>query len=298
MIPDPYKKTIKIPVRVNNGKLEFFYGGKLPKLSDGTIGDLIVPSYALKDERKVKLLDREIEIKLMPAGTILMARMDPKGDDHKKKGIQYKLTYPNNIKDAFIEFRLEGALFINLRSTKKGALRDCECSIPALEKKANSVNHAYTMISEHFETHRRSHSGNVFEKIFYYDHQDRLRQLKYLRRHFEAEYEQELIILNQEWWYQKDNNTSEQVWALIEKRDASNFVIYCINQNSIVDSEFPFNSHIKAIEWLNGQGYNEFDTEKTPEKIVQPIPPYKKISGEIIKFYFQISFENEKQRLD
>jgi hypothetical protein len=119
--------------------------------------------------------------------------------------------------------------------------------------------------------------------------------LKYLRKHFEAEYEQELIILNQKWWYQKDINTSEQVWALIEKRGESNFVIYSINQNSIVNAEFPFNSHINAVEWLNGQGYNEFDTEKTPEKIVQPIPPYKGMNGKTIKFDFQVPHKTEKQ---
>jgi hypothetical protein len=37
--------------------------------------------------------------------------------------------------------------------------------IPALEKSAESLNHAFTLISEVFETKRRSHSGNVFERV-------------------------------------------------------------------------------------------------------------------------------------
>ncbi|QTA88378.1 hypothetical protein [Desulfonema magnum] len=45
MTPDPFKKTVKIPVKVVNGELKFFYGGDLPKLEDGTVGDLIVPFF-------------------------------------------------------------------------------------------------------------------------------------------------------------------------------------------------------------------------------------------------------------
>jgi len=296
MIPDPYKKTVKIPIRVKKGKFYFIYGGKTLKLSDGTIGDLIVPRYAVNDERKLNFLEREIEEIFLPEQTILMVQIAPKGNDAEKPEIQYKPTYPHNRERAFIEICLKDTLCINLRSTKKGELLDCECLIPALaNEEAKSVNHAYSLISEHFETHRRSHSGNVFEKVYYFDNKWTLRQLEYLRCQFEAEYEQELIILNQKWWYKKDTKNSEQVWALIEKRDESNFVVYCINQNSIVYAEFYFNNHIGAIEWLNEQDYNEFDTEKAPDKIIQPRPPYKKMNGETIRLDFQISYEEEKQ---
>ena len=40
------KKTIRIPVRIRTkGGIEYFYGGALPEISDGTIGDLVVPGH-------------------------------------------------------------------------------------------------------------------------------------------------------------------------------------------------------------------------------------------------------------
>ena len=58
MIPDPYKKTVQIPVRLVEGKLRFFYGGPIPSISDGAIGELVVPEYAVKNEYKLNLIRR------------------------------------------------------------------------------------------------------------------------------------------------------------------------------------------------------------------------------------------------
>lgn len=33
--PDPFAKTVKIPVRIKDGKVEFIYGGALPELKKG-----------------------------------------------------------------------------------------------------------------------------------------------------------------------------------------------------------------------------------------------------------------------
>jgi hypothetical protein len=42
----------------------------------------------------------------------------------------------------------------------------CVCTIPSLNMEAESLNHAFTIISEAYETKRRSHSGNVFERAY------------------------------------------------------------------------------------------------------------------------------------
>ena len=46
---------------------------------------------------------------------------------------------------------------------------NCPIDIPFLNKKAVSVNQAYTIISTEFEKYRRSHTGNVFNKVYYKD---------------------------------------------------------------------------------------------------------------------------------
>ena len=48
---DSLNKTVSIPIRYANGKIEYFYGGKLPKLKDGVIGELILPAYAVEDKK-------------------------------------------------------------------------------------------------------------------------------------------------------------------------------------------------------------------------------------------------------
>jgi len=63
-----------------------------------------------------------------------------------------------------VEVQLQEVLKLRLRGSKTPALCACKCKIPCLEDtEAVSLNHAYTLISSHFETKRISHSGNVFQ---------------------------------------------------------------------------------------------------------------------------------------
>ena len=56
-----------------------------------------------------------------------------------------------------------------VRGDQEARLCPCVCAIPSLDKKAQSLNHAFTLISEAYETLRRSHSGNVFERVYAQD---------------------------------------------------------------------------------------------------------------------------------
>ncbi len=80
-------------------------------------------------------------------------------------GTLYQVRWP--IPDSFlIEFQLIEDLKIHLLGgTKRGTLADCKCGIPALSREAASVNHAYTLISNIYEPHRKGHGGNVFQKV-------------------------------------------------------------------------------------------------------------------------------------
>lgn len=56
---------------------------------------------------------------------------------------------------------------LHLKGDKEPSLEDCKCRIPVLNADARSLNHAYTLLSTAFETHRISHSGNVFTHVFF-----------------------------------------------------------------------------------------------------------------------------------
>ena len=50
--------------------------------------------------------------------------------------------------------------------SERAKLSECRCGIFLLQKEARSLNHAFTLLSEHFETERLSHTGNVFRQGF------------------------------------------------------------------------------------------------------------------------------------
>ena len=171
MIPDPFEKTVCIPIKFHNGKIEFLYGGPIPELDEGTIGDLVVPEYCLSDKEKLKILSKENVIELLPEGSRLMVSINPK---HSLNNNNSKLLYLNKHnthpphQGYLAEIILSQPLFLKLRGTKSAVLKECECTIPALPKEnVKSVNHAYSLLSSKFETTRLSHTGNVFDKVYF-----------------------------------------------------------------------------------------------------------------------------------
>ncbi|HEY9692442.1 MAG TPA: Shedu immune nuclease family protein [Oculatellaceae cyanobacterium] len=64
----------------------------------------------------------------------------------------------------YILISLKEDLELNIET---GKLHRCSCYIPALDTTAQSINHAATLISEAFETHRKSHTKDVFRDVFF-----------------------------------------------------------------------------------------------------------------------------------
>ena len=75
LIPDPYSKQIKIPIKITNGKVQFFNGRELPKLKDGTIGDLLIHSLAVEDPVWISEFMRERIVVALPEGTCLLVQI-------------------------------------------------------------------------------------------------------------------------------------------------------------------------------------------------------------------------------
>jgi hypothetical protein len=292
VIPDPYAKTTLVPVKVINGKLQFFYGGEIPKLKEGTICDLIVSSYAIEDERELALLGRERVESFIEDGNSLMAQVYVKNANdldqelmRSLKKVPCKLASLSTSR--FVEIKLSEDLNIKLRSIKKAELLDCECKIPSLPHlEPKSINHAYTLISQNYEKHRRSHAGNVFDKVFYHD--DELwRPLADLRDSFEARNEAAFISLRKKWWFKRQEVPEAIVWASVEQKTESFFIVYCIRSDSCIVSQNYFTEMDAAVKHISLNGFGEFRPTYAPEEDIPPVAPYRALDGKTVEISIQ-----------
>lgn len=197
---DRYDKTVVIPAKYVNGKFQYFYGGYLPEFQDGTIIDLVVPEYAIKDTDFLKVLNTGHSEVLLPKGETIYAAVSSRQIPERLRNLSLSIKsliqgsvstviaslFPDSL---FVEILLDEPLYLELRGTKHGRLKPVKCSIPSLKKEARSLNHAYYLISEIFEPDRISHAGSVFQKMMYIDSRTHCSTLDDLRNDLEARYE-------------------------------------------------------------------------------------------------------------
>jgi hypothetical protein len=189
---------VRIPVRIEKGKVTFFYPGSLPRIREGAVGDLVIDRIFLLDEAELKRLGHQEDYPLLTAGTVLRAVVDPKQDI---TGAVTRKSSPEGMENVaathFVEVTLQDALMLRLRGTKPGVLRAARCRIPALGLEASTLNRAYSLIAEHFEPWRSSTAGNVFRKLYYRstrNGQPYWRKLDVLRKAAEADLEARLYL--------------------------------------------------------------------------------------------------------
>lgn len=191
MIPDPLKKTIKVPIKIVDGQVQYFYGGELPKIANIS-GDLVIPAFALLDPVQAEELSQQDGSEMLPAGSELMINVNV---DTYAEGVLTEARNPWPLlpvapKVGFVKVRLEEPLYLWHRGTKTSQLSPCRCSFPDLKQEATSLNHAYTIASKKFETKRTSNTGNVFRHV-YYKGNNGWEQLEWLRERLDAKFEYE-----------------------------------------------------------------------------------------------------------
>jgi len=165
-IPDPYERTVLMPVKIVNGVPIPFYGGEWPLIEEGTIGDLVLPAFAFKDPRDATLFSVPLIVPILEKGERLLAGLKPTAHLEEIRRLDRLIPKAAHF-EGFAEIHLAQELRLRLRGTKKASLEPCDCWIPVLGKTVSSVNEAYTVLSNHYEPHRRSHTGNVFQLTFY-----------------------------------------------------------------------------------------------------------------------------------
>jgi hypothetical protein len=197
-VPDPAERTVRIPIEIRQGRVEFYFGGGLPKLREGALGELIVSAWAILDEKMRKKLLEDRSVPILKKGTSIYVQLSRNAIDVEGSQSLVWDKAPPLGEHLMAEVRLLDTLLLKMRGTKQPSLEEVRCEIPALDgSKADSVNHAYTRLSEHFEPHRRSHTANVFDKVFIKDPKGKYRPLRHLREDREALHEARFGAENQ-----------------------------------------------------------------------------------------------------
>lgn len=186
-------ETISVPVRVReDGRVEFYYGGALPKTEDGTIGMLQVPKRSITDHEMIRRLKEDrIELFLEPRSIVMFAINGKDTPEKLKKYLRHARTVGINVPNVVHVVQVElGESPLNLRisGANRARLQPVECWIPALKTNAKSLNHAYRLVSEQFEPKRISHTGNVFE-VGYFEREEDWISLEYHRDSMKDRYD-------------------------------------------------------------------------------------------------------------
>jgi hypothetical protein len=146
---------------------------ELPGFVEGATGEILIIPLFVSDVSRLKGMEAERELDFLPEKTELLVRVN---DKKVPEDLRRFLHQEPELIDgyALVKIILLTKQKLHIRPGKEGNLPDCACVIPALRElnvdwEAESINHAYKLISERFEPHRRSYGGNVFDKVYYYD---------------------------------------------------------------------------------------------------------------------------------
>ncbi len=175
-------RELHIPIVIKDGIFFLRNGEALPDFREGTEAELRIAASSLTEPSRIGQFLSESTKPFLPAHSPLGAEVKP--DDASvelKKHVVNCFTGSRYI--SLVPFVVTEEMKITLTAGKKGRLVDCKCFIPSLNLEVNSINEAYTRISQAFEPARRSHTGNVFAKVF--STQPTLRSLDSIRREIE-----------------------------------------------------------------------------------------------------------------
>ncbi len=179
-------RRISLPVQRVNGQWEFLYGGDVP-LPDGAIAELVVDSGSIRDRDFLNLISQELAVQVLPLGTPLLVALSDQSHGWQQAEAQPRPTIPLQFlppgSTRFITVHIgpkskrqsdlfsadEGGLWLRQTGLDRCELECSPILMPegCAKAVAQSPNHAFTMLSEQYEQHRLSHTGNAYTQFFY-----------------------------------------------------------------------------------------------------------------------------------
>lgn len=203
---NPIPKRIKLPVHRVNGQWEFFYGGAVPA-PDGTQAEMVIDSARITDPDFLHRVTQRVVSHCLPLGTRLMVALSIRGltghdvfyqpNGLGLKSIKVNGSHLPSISTQFVPvtlgqvrrtpttemFEEDGGLWMVASGLGECELFSSSVDFPEELKMENaqSLNHAFTKLSERFETHRLSHTGSVYSRVFYLESDKHWYPLEYLK---------------------------------------------------------------------------------------------------------------------
>jgi hypothetical protein len=208
-------KTIRVPVTLVEGRWEFLYGGDV-KVKDGASGELHLDQMHFSDKKFLKALTAKRRVAILQAGTELRVALTIKpGLDAAlsslllpRDGTRYTHSSKLSVDTRFVPIHLggptdaqrkkkveQGGLFLLLEGMEPRAIESGMVTLPAAPdlEPVDSLNYTFTRLSEVFEPWRKAHTGSIYERVFYLDHDGFWYPLKDLRDRALVSAERKLI---------------------------------------------------------------------------------------------------------
>lgn len=218
------KPRCRLPVRFCDGKIELEYGGCIP-VADGQIAELIVEENAILDPDLLRNLRKREAIQALPQGTELRVQLAVKEFEGVSKEKQRYLCdwkswttdivpfgikhwssgqvrfFPLHLGAATVRQAKDpdqkaGGLWMIIEGRRVKALQSSRFDLPECisDNPATSLNHAFTLLSEAYEPWRISHTGSVYDRIFYKGSGKHWFPLSTLRDYELAQHDQEIAL--------------------------------------------------------------------------------------------------------
>ena len=216
MYDQDWTRKLTLPVKMVNGQWEFLFGGAVP-VKEGTVAELTFPLDRITDAEFAKRVTAESTVKVLPAGTKLYVALSDRASalqpanlfEHIDIDYQYlprgyarflpiTIGPPTDLQTkqpGLFEKEKEGGLFLRQIGLDRTELLSSSIKLPEgfAAPFAQSLNHAFTLLSERYETHRLSHTGNVYTSMYYQESNGRWYPLDLLREGVRADAERQVI---------------------------------------------------------------------------------------------------------
>lgn len=190
-----WTEKVTLPIKRVLGRWEFLYGGDIP-VKDGAIGELALRTRDITDDKFKQRVTQEVVVRVLSEGTELCVALSDRGASFRRSlgnwpdkifdqlppgttRIERVTLGPVKKKKTDKQLDLKevdgkGGLWLKVKGLERCELQGSTVLMPAgfADASAISLNHAFTLLSERYETHRLSHTGNVYERFFYKESDD------------------------------------------------------------------------------------------------------------------------------
>lgn len=220
-------RRLRIPVRLVDGMWECSFGGQVP-VKEATEADLVIERQSIEDKAFLQMMERKARHKVLEEGTPLLISLTIKPENSPPGHLKPCLKRYDELRGMiatefldtwnpstlfFVEVKLagpderqarlfdtsQGGLWLMTQGVEAIGLASTTVRLPKeiSPHPVASLNHAFTKLSEAFETWRISHTGNIYTRVLYRERNGKWYPLDLLRN--EALDKQEKEIAKSLW---------------------------------------------------------------------------------------------------